>query len=193
MIKVFLLIFEPGVTWDKIARAKKSLWAVLLGHLLPVVALSVAGELLGRIYLAKPHATGLAKIPQNLMIQYGVLQFVFSFLVVFIGASLVKAVAETFHARHNYTQCFTAVAYGLTPLFLVRLLDAIPGMNPWVSFGIGIILSVSTMYQGIPCVLQPDPPNAFGLFLMSGLLLGMVGGLARLITLLVLQGRINLI
>lgn len=116
-----------------------------------------------------------------------------NFLVVFTGAKLVKAIAETFHARHNYTQCFTVVAYGLSPLFLARLLDVIPGMNPWVSFALGIVFSVSTLYQGLPCVLQPDPPNAFGLFLMSGLLLGMLSGLARLITLLILQGKLNLI
>lgn len=193
MIKVFLLIFEPAVTWDKIARAKRSLWAVLFLHLAPLIALSVAGELLGRFYLGKSHAMGgAAKVSQNL-IEYGVLQFLFSFLVVFVGAKLVKAMAETFHARHNYTQCFTVVAYGLSALFFARMFNAIPGMNPWVSFGIGIVFSVATLYQGIPCVLQPDPPNAFGLFLMSGVLLAMVSGLAGLITLLVLQGRINLI
>lgn len=194
MIKVFLLIFEPAVTWDKIARAKRSLAAVLFGHALPLIALSVAGEILGRIYLRKAHVAGeLAKASQNLMVEYGVVQFLFSLLVVFAGSQLVKALAETFHARHTYTQCFTAVAYGLSPLFLARLLDVIPGMNPWVSFAIGIVFSVATLYHGLPSVLQPDPPNAFGLFLTSGLLLGMVAGLARLITLLVLQGRINLI
>jgi hypothetical protein len=193
MIKVFLMIFDPAATWEKIARARKGLGTVLLLHLLPIVTISVAGELLGRIYLAKPHSGGSARAPQNLMVQYGVAQFLFSLLVVFIGAKLVKAVAETFHARHSFTQCFTVVAYGLSPLFLARLLDMIPGMNPWVSFAIGIVFSISTLYQGIPCVLQPDPPNAFGLFLVSGLLLAMVSGLAQLITLLVLQGRINII
>ncbi len=194
MIKVFFLIFEPAVAWEKIARAKRSLGAVLLGQLLPLVILSVAGELLGRIYLGKPHATAqMATASRSVLIQYGVVQFLFNLLVVFVGAKLVKAMAETFHARHNYTQCFTVVAYGLSPLFLIRLLDAIPGMNPWVSFGVGIVLCVATLYYGLPCVLQPDPPNAFGLFLMSGLLLAMVSGLARLITLLILQGKINLI
>ncbi|HZQ45782.1 MAG TPA: Yip1 family protein [Verrucomicrobiae bacterium] len=194
MIKVFFLSLEPAVTWVEIARAKRSLAAVLFGHLLPLVAVSVAGETIGRIYLEKPHATvEMAKASRDLLIQYGVLQFLFSFLVVFAGSQLVKAVAETFHARHNYTQCFTAVAYGLSPLFLARLLNVVPGMNPWVGFVIGITLSVATLYHGIPCVLQPDPPNAFGLFLTSGLLLGMVSGLAQLIALLLLQGRIHLL
>ncbi len=194
MIKALLLVFDSGATWDKIARAKKGLGTVLVLNLAPVVALSVAGEIVGRVYLRRPHGTGeAAQAFPHLMVSYGIAQVFFSILTVFIGAQLVKAVAETFHARHTYMQCFTVVAYGLGPFFLARWLDVVPGMNPWVTFAIGIALTISTFYMGIPCVLKPDPPNAFGLFLSSGLLLGMVAGLARLITLLVLQGRIHIL
>lgn len=193
MIKALLLVFDSWSTWDKIARAKKGLGSVLALNLVPVLALSVAGEIVGRMYLRRPNGTEAAQAFPHLMMSYATAQVFFSFLTVFIGAQLVKAVAETFHARHTYAQAFTVVAYGLGPLFLARWLDVIPGMNPWVTFGIGIVLTISTLYMGIPCVLKPDPPNAFGLFLSGGLLLAMVAGLARLITLLVLQGRFHIL
>ena len=60
-------------------------------------------------------------------------QVLLSLLVVFAGANLLKAIGETFHGRHTYTQAFTAVAYGLSPLFLLRLLDAFSIISPWVS------------------------------------------------------------
>ena len=193
MIKPILLIFDAPVTWDKIARAQRSMGAVLFQQLIPIIVLSVAGEIAGRMYLRPPHGAAQAAAFPNLMAAYGAAQVIFSFLLVLIGAQLIKAVAETFHARHTFTQCFTVAAYGLGPFFLVRWLDVIPGMNVWVTFGIGIVLTISTLYYGLPCVLKPDPPNAFGLFFMSGLLLLMVGGLARLITWLVLQGRIHVL
>jgi hypothetical protein len=112
--------------------------------------------------------------------------------VAFIGAKVVKSVAETFHGRNTFTQCFTLVAYTLSPLFLVHLLDAYPGMNQWASFGIGMVLSVAALYHGVPRVLQPDPPHAFGLYLISVLLLSGIAGLARLVSLLVLTGKIKL-
>ena len=43
---------------------------------------------------------------------------------------MVKSIGETFHGRHTYTQAFTTVAYSLSPLFLLRLLDAFPGVSP---------------------------------------------------------------
>ncbi len=193
MIRAFLLIFDSPATWDKIARAQKSATYVLFRQLAPIIALSVAGEIAGRMYFRKPHLPAqLAAFP-NLMATYATAQVIFSFLTVLIAAWLVKAVAETFHARHNYTQCFTVVAYAVGPLFLARWLDVIPGMNLWASFGVGIVFSIVTFYHGIPTVLKPDPPNAFGLFFMSGLLLMMIGGLARLITWLVLQGRVHVL
>ena len=80
MIKAFQLIFEPAITWDKIARARRSLVTVLFLYLTPLVALSVAGELWGRIYLGKHHFTDRATAPHNLVVEYGVTLFLFSFL-----------------------------------------------------------------------------------------------------------------
>ena len=67
-------------------------------------------------------------------------------------------------------------------MFVLRLLDAFPSMNAWATYTIGIILSIAVMYQGIPRVMEPDPPHAFGLYITSGLLLAMVGGLGRFVT-----------
>src|ERR1035441_1862758 len=76
-------------------------------------------------------------------------QFLLSLIVIFTGASIIKSIGETFRGRHTYTQAFTAVAYGLSPLFLLRLLDASSGINPWVIWCIGILLSIAALYHGV--------------------------------------------
>src|SRR5947207_2670403 len=68
---------------------------------------------------------------------FEVVQGVLSLAVVFLGAKLTKSVGETFHGRHTYSQSFSAVAYGLSPLFLLRLVDASPSISPWVTWAIG--------------------------------------------------------
>jgi hypothetical protein len=122
---------------------------------------------------------------------FEVAQIVLSMTVVFIGAKLTKAVGETFHGRHTYAQTFSAVAYGLSPLFLLRLLDVSASISPWVTWAIGIILSIGVLYQGLPRMMEPDPPHAFGLFLMSSLLLVLISGLWRFLTAWYLQGRFS--
>lgn len=192
MIKAIMLIFEPGLTWDKIAQAQRGFKFVMMFYLVPLILLSVAGELAGDFFLGQHHEMGsTVKLPAMRLTIYGAAQLVTSFLVVLIGASVVKSMAVTFQNRNNYSQCFRLVAYALSPLFLVRLADAFPFMNPWATFGIGMVLCVGTLYYGIPKVLLPDPPHAFGLYVVSSLLLTGVAGLARFLTWLIIAGRIK--
>jgi Yip1 domain len=193
MIKALLLILAPIRTWTGIARARRNVLFVLFLFLVPWLALSILGELYGHNYLVTHRPEGEAKpVSDELMIRYGGVQFVAGLIVVFLCAGIIKILSDTFHNRHTYTQCFAVAAYALSPLLLFHLADAIPGLNPWITFAVGMIFSISTLYHAIPLVLKPDPPHAFGLFLMSTILLVMVSGLARAFTWMVLQERIKL-
>jgi hypothetical protein len=110
-------------------------------------------------------------------------------LVVFAGSTLLKAAGETFHGRTTYLQAFTAIAYGLSPLFLLRLLDAFRPISPWAGWSIGMFLSLAVLYYGVPRMMDPDPAHAFGLFFTSALLLLAVSGLVRFLTAEYLQGK----
>jgi hypothetical protein len=194
MIKAISLIFEPVVTWDKIAVAKRNLGFVFLWFLTPLVLISVAAETAGIFYLGRRADDGEAiRVPREHLILYVAAELVVSYALVFIGAKAIKAVSETFHGRNTYARCFTVVAYTLSPFFLFRVLDVFPVMNPWATFGIGIVISVTTtLYHGVPRVLQPDPPDAFGVYLLSAFFLAAIAALMRFLTLLVLQGRVGL-
>ncbi len=62
-------------------------------------------------------------------------------------------------------------------------------MSPWISWAIGIVLSVAVLYHGVPRMMEPDPAHAFGLFLMSALLLVLITGLVRFVTGMYLLGK----
>ena len=191
MIKALMLIFEPVGTWDGIVRARRSLASILMIYLLPLLLLVAACEGYGLVNWGKWQDVGgrLKKfsVSEAAVVETG--QLLLSLAVVFAGANLIKSVGETFHGRNTYTQAFTAVAYGLSPLFVFRLLDAFSGLSPWVSYSIGIVLSIAVLYHGVPRTLEPDPAHAFGLFLMSAVLLALVTGLARFVTAMYLVGK----
>jgi len=192
MIKAFMLIFEPVLAWDGIALAKKSVRQVLFGFLVPLIFLSIGAEMAGIIYWGRhEELQGTFKLPRNQAIAYGISETILSFAMIFVAAKIVKSLAQNVHHRHTFTQAFTVVAYSFAPLFLVHVLDAFPVMNPWATFGVGMALCVATMYHGVPRILQPDPPNAFGLYLVSALLLTGVAGLARFLSWLLLSERFS--
>jgi len=190
MIKALLLIFRPIQAWERIFRAQRSFAFVLLLYLTPMVLITVAVEGYGLVHWGQwqKDVTYLKKFTPGEAVVYEVAQALLTFGLVFLGAKIIKSLGETFHGRHTYTQAFTIVAYGLSPLFLLRLLDAFPWAGPWTTWGIGIVLCVSALYQGVPRVMMPDPPHAFGLYLMSSLLLVIITGLARFVTAWYLQG-----
>ena len=86
-------------------------------------------------------------------------------------------------------EAFSTIVNGLSPLFLLRLLDALPSISPWVPWAIGILLSIGVLYQGLPRMMEPDPPHAFGLYLMNSLILLLATGLMRFVTDGYLQGK----
>ena len=191
MIKALLLIFDPIATWEGIFRARRSLVFILVVYLLPLLLLAAVAEGYGLVQWGKwqNEISRARMFPRS---EAGIVeagQLLLSVIVVFVGANMLKSLGETFHGRNTYTQAFTTVAYGLGPLFLCRCLDAFAGVSPWVSWSIGIILSVAVLYHGVPRMMEPDPAHAFGLFFMSAILLVLVTGLARFVTAAYLQGK----
>jgi hypothetical protein len=191
MIKALLLIFDPARTWEGIFRARRSLVFVLVVYLFPLLLLASAAEGYGLVHWGKwqGEIVRIKTFPLREAVVIETARFLLALVVVFVGASMIKSIGETFHGRHTYNQTFTAVAYGLSPLFLLRLLDAFPGISPWLSWAIGIILSIAVLYHGVPRMMEPDPPHAFGLFFMSALLLALVTGLVCLVTASYMQGK----
>jgi hypothetical protein len=192
MITALLLIFEPASAWDRIIRARRGIASILLWNLIPLIALSCVAEGYGMVHWGKFRGE-IARLKQfsineAVIIEAG--QFVLFLLEVFIAARMIRAVGETFHGRHTFQQTFTAVAYGMGPFFLAHFLDAFPALSPWVMWAIGILVTMGVLYQGIPRTMEPDPPHAFGLYLMSSLLLVFITGLVRFVTAWYLAGKL---
>src|SRR5258705_4208509 len=191
MITALLLIFAPAATWERIYRARRSLVFVLVAYLLPLLVLASAVEGYGLVHWDRVQGEleRLKRFSVGETVLFEFAQILLWLLVVFVGALLLKSMGETFHGRHTYTQAFRAVAYGLGPLFLFRMLNAFPAISPWLSWAIGIIFSMAVIYQGVPRMMEPDPPHAIGLYFMTSLLLFFISGLVTYVIVCYLQGK----
>lgn len=193
MIESVLLIFDASGTWERIARAQRGIATVLLRFLVPLLVLTCAIEGYGLMHwgkrqgpMSRPHTYSLGEV---VVFETG--QMLTSLVLVFLGAAVLKSMGATFHARNTYQQAFTVVAYGLSPFFLLRLLDAFTPISPWLSWAIGILLALAALYHGVPQVMQPDPPQAFGLYLMTAVLLFSITGLMGFVAAWYLQGKFS--
>jgi hypothetical protein len=193
MFKVFFLIFEPGVAWGRIVQARRGFFYVLGVHLLPLIVLSTAVEGWGLEHWGKwqPRFQKYKEFTHGTVLTFEVIQTLLLLAMVLISALLLLKISQTFHNRNKYLDAFTTMAYGCSPLFLARLLDAGPMVNPWAPWILGIMLTVWVLYQGIPRVMQPDPTHAFGLYLSAIFVVVLTFGMTRLLTALYLLGYVD--
>jgi hypothetical protein len=194
MIKALMLVLDPAASWDSIVSRKRSWQTILVIYLLPLWLMAFAAEFYGLVHWGKPRGfvTQLKTLSNSEALIFEIIQLGLMAALVFIGAKLIKALGETFHGRNTFNQTFTVVAYGLGPVFTMRIFDAFPSVAGWVywaTWGAGIILTFAILYMGIPKVMLPDPPHAFGLYLTSSVFLLMVSGLIRFLTFSFLQGK----
>ncbi len=193
MIKVFFLIFEPRATWEKIARVRRRFAWVLCVYLMPMLLISSAVEGWGLARWGKwqPRFEKLKDFSTNSVISFEAVQTILLLLMILLSSLIILKISQTFQTRSKFLDAFTMVAYGSSPLLLVRLMDAGPAVNPWTSWVIGILLVIWVLYQGIPHVMQPDPTHAFGLYLSTSIVIFLTSGMARLLTAMYLLGQVN--
>jgi len=195
MIKALLLIIRPVQTWGGIDVANRSIAYVLFLHLLPLILLTSAVEGYGLMHWGRSHRGEMnyvKKYELNEVLIIEAAQSIVYLGLAFLAAYAAKNYAGTFHRRSTYRHAFTAIAFGLSPLLTLRLGDLLTTSSvllPWVPWAVGMVLTVAVLYLGLPCLLKPDPPHAFGLYVMTTFTMVIIFGLWRLITWQFFLGR----
>lgn len=185
MIKAILLIFRPEQTWNGIAAANRSIAYILCLHLVPLILLTSVAEGYGLVNWGKSSSVGEKKTVRLYTVKEAVIvETAQSFVLLglaFLGAVAAKSYSSTFHRRSTFRQAFTAIAFGMAPMLTLRFGDLIVGLYPWVPWAVGMILTLAVLYLGLPCLLKPDPPHAFGLYVMTTMTITVMFGLWRLV------------
>ncbi|HLP76287.1 MAG TPA: Yip1 family protein [Candidatus Paceibacterota bacterium] len=191
MIKALFLIFIPVPTWEQIAAFQRKTSTVLLTYLLPMLLISTVAECYGLVHWGKPRGdvNRVSTFTVSEAVVYGAGRILLSIAIVVIMAKMIKALGETFHGRHSFHQVFMLASYGLSPLFLLRVLNIFPAVSIWATWAVGAILCAVILYHGLPVVMRPDPSHAFGLYLMTVLLLFFVTGLTCFLTFWYVRGH----
>jgi len=184
VIKALLLIFSPLPTWERVVARQRSWVFVFLCNTLPLLlgVLALEGYALTRWGKPRGEITHVKQFTVAEAVIFEALQLLLTLGVLFLAVSIVRNLCRTFRGGRPFTPVFTLVAYGLSPVFLFHVLDVFPSIWPWLSWVIGICVSAAVLYNGIPPVIEPDPPQAFGFYLSTILLLTFLTGLPRLVT-----------
>ena len=193
MFRAIALLLNPAGTWERIALAQRGVYFILFVHLAPLLALTLGVEAYGlvrlgesRRMLSEAPAT-LRAVAPDVAVRYAAAAAVLYTAAILLSARVAQTLGNSFQSTHNYRQALATVAYGLSPYFLCRMLDGLPGVNTWFAFGLGVLLTIPAFYHGVPQVMKPDPARAFGLFLSIQVFCGMGMGIVHFLAVSVLH------
>ncbi len=192
-MNVFFFLFAPGQAWDRVVRNGRGLFSIMFLQVLPLILAGAFLEGWGLVHWGKwqPKFEVVRLFPADQMVPYEICQSLVLLLTILLSALLVLQVSQTFHERNRFVEAFRLTAYAFGPILWMHFLDAFPGMSPWATWLLGILLSTWILYQGIPRVLQPDPTHAFGLYLSTVFIFLLATGLERAITGMYLLGYLD--
>jgi len=188
---MFLFIFQPEAEWDAVLRAKRGLGFILGIHLLPAMLLASIAEGVGMAGWRKWHAGihGIRNFTVGEAVVWEMMQLILMLVIIAVCAYLIRLMGETFNSHYSYRSALIVVIYSLSPLFLLRLLGAIPRISLWLPWGIGIFFSLKILYYGLPRILQSHLSHALGLFFISSLFVVVLTGAERLVFIQCLNGQ----
>lgn len=192
MIKAIQLIFAGPATWLRITEARWGVVKVLLVMVLPLLLTSslVEGYALLQWGETRGEFRRVTMFSQEHILRYEAGQVGLWLVMLFGGAKLVQWVADGFRCLPGYAACFRTVAYGLSPLLLMRFLDAAPGITPWACWVLGAGLMVRALYHGVGLAMEPEQSSGFGLFLMVAISLVILSGANHALAGVLLHGKL---
>lgn len=192
MFLTLLMIFMPEAGWSRAAESSRSPARVVLVHMLPLILIGCVAEALGMLKWGKlvGHFGIVKQCTLEQTLQYQACQFAAAVLTVILCAGVIRFLGNTFHIRQRFAQSLTVSVFGLGPVFLMRVCDAFPAINPWLSWGIGAVFTAAILYQGAPRVMRLDPAHALGFYMSAMLVLVLASGVARVLVVGILKAKI---
>lgn len=186
------MIFDAEAGWGRAVESSRSTIRILLLHLLPLLLLGCIAEGFGMMHWGK-HVGQFGTVrffTLEEVVRYQACHFGVELIVVCLGALALRGLGNTFHVRQTFRQGLAVSVFGLGPVFMLRVLDAFPGLFPWVAWIIGAALTVAILYQGVPRVMRLDPAHALGVYLCSAMVLVLASGLGRMLVIHILQQKV---
>ena len=190
MIRAFQMIFSPEGAWPKIAEKNRHFLFVLFLSTLPLILGCLALEGYGLHKLGESIGEfGRVNVELRLIYKYLAAHLLGDLFFIFFGAYFLFSVAKSFNAQSSYSQAVCTMAIGSSPIFLMHALDGLPQLYTWLCWGIGMGLTIRSLYHGVAVNLKPEQTKGFGLYIVSVFIVGFLSGLAHFVCVAILHGK----
>jgi hypothetical protein len=145
------IVLVPAREWRLIERESGEP-AFIFGRYVAILALipAVAG-FIGQSVIGVSVSAGSFRVPLLPGAVNAVLSYLFSFVIVYLSALAIHALAPLFQADRYFPNALKLSAYSFTPVWLVGLFLILPGLQFMAVFG---LYGMFILWVGMPVLLR---------------------------------------
>ena len=175
------LLLSPRTEWDAIAREEIPLRRLVLGYVVPLVAIPTIATVIGLAFVGAQVGGVPVRAPFLSVALSAVLFFVLAVAAVVAFAFVIDWLAPRFKAPRNYTQALKVAAYSITAAGIAGVLTVMPALG--VLALLGAAYSLYLLFIGTPKVMGAPPESAVNYSIVTtfaAVVLGLGVGLAAM-------------
>lgn len=153
------LLTRPSETWDAIAAEPASIRSLYLGWVLPLAAIPVVAQAIGKLAFGIG-GFGISYHPPVVStVVSAVVSYALSLLGVFITALVIDWLAPRFGGERDRIAAFKVAAYGSTAAWLAGVFAVFPPISILSVLG---LYSLYLLYVGLPKLMKTPQDSAVG-------------------------------
>jgi hypothetical protein len=165
------MIVRPGRTWDEIGPEPGDTREILQRYVAPLAAVPAVCGMLGElVFPARIGDVGVREQPLGILAK-AVVGYGTTFLVVWLLAFWIAAIAKPFGGLRERDQALKLAAYSGTALWLAGIAHLYPNL----ALPVGLLAALYagwTLYVGLPRMMRSDPAHTLTYF--AAVLLGFI-------------------
>ncbi|MEO6750031.1 MAG: Yip1 family protein, partial [Casimicrobiaceae bacterium] len=147
--------------WPVIAAESKTAADVWMGYVAPLVAISaIAGGLGMMLFGIHIPLMGSIRVGPVPTIAHVVVQFVMTFVGLFVLTLIINALAPTFGGQKDSLRALKAAAYSFTPAWVGGILTIVPALG--IIAGLIGLYGLYLLYLGLPVMMRSAQEKAMG-------------------------------
>jgi hypothetical protein len=170
------ILLSPRTEWPIIEAEPRSARDIYLGYVAPLATIGAIASFIGGTLIGVTvPLLGTVRVPLMAGLAGALMHYALAFVMVFLVALIVDALAPTFGAQKDPVRALKVTAYSFTAGWVAGIVAIIPVLG-FLAL-IGSLYGVYLLYLGLPVLMKSPPDKSIGytvVIVICALVMGMI-------------------
>ena len=172
--RVKAILLTPAAEWLVIEREATTAAGIYKGYVAPLAAIGAVASFIG---LSIVGIGGFLRVGIGAALVHAIISYLLTFVVVFVMAWLIDALAPTFGGQRDSLRSLKVTAYSYTPAWIAAVLNIAPPLS--ILTLIASLYGLYLLYLGLPVLMRNPADKSLGytvVIVLCAIVIGAVFG-----------------